>query len=426
MRGIFITFFVAYGGAAAALIRPFIGLLAYICLSILGPENLWSWIVPRHNYVRTVAIALLIGWAVSGFGNWNLGKARGVLYALLGYWAWMIISSFLARNPALSFGQVEATSKTFLPIVVAFTLLDSTAKLRALVWVVVVTNGYLAYEFNVQFYKGEFDPDSFTFLGQDNNGTAINMATVVGMAFFLGIHSEKLWQKLLAFTSAGLMAHVILFSMSRGGMLAMCLAGVVSFLLIRRRPSHYLFFVLAIAIGLRLAGPSVQKEFLSSFAREGERDESASSHITQWKTCLKVIAGNPVVGVGIRNFRYVSGQYNTKYDGLEAHSTWLSVGSEMGIPALCFLLSFYGICWLRLWPLARERCQPADPWNAYIAKMVIASLVGFGVSAQFVTVDGIEMPYFVALIGAGVLKLESMAAENAALERYGLLRPAVC
>ena len=39
---------------------------------------------------------------------------------------------------------------------------------------------------------------------------------------------------------------------------------------------------------------------------------------------------------------------------------------------------------------------------------------GFIASAQFVTVDGIELPYYIALIGAGVLKVASAAEAEAA------------
>ena len=37
--------------------------------------------------------------------------------------------------------------------------------------------------------------------------------------------------------------------------------------------------------------------------------------------------------------------------------------------------------------------------------MVVASLCGFAVSAQFVSLKSLESPYYVALVGAGVLML---------------------
>ena len=39
--------------------------------------------------------------------------------------------------------------------------------------------------------------------------------------------------------------------------------------------------------------------------------------------------------------------------------------------------------------------------------MVTASLIGFCVAAQFVTLHGLEIPYYVVLIGAGALKLNT-------------------
>jgi hypothetical protein len=39
--------------------------------------------------------------------------------------------------------------------------------------------------------------------------------------------------------------------------------------------------------------------------------------------------------------------------------------------------------------------------------MVAASLAGFCVSAQFVSLIGLEIPYYVGLIGIGALKLNS-------------------
>jgi hypothetical protein len=40
--------------------------------------------------------------------------------------------------------------------------------------------------------------------------------------------------------------------------------------------------------------------------------------------------------------------------------------------------------------------------------MVIASTLGFVFTAQFVTLPGLEAPYYVALLGAGVLRLLSV------------------
>jgi O-antigen ligase len=115
------------------------------------------------------------------------------------------------------------------------------------------------------------------------------------------------------------------------------------------------------------------------------------------------------LGVGPDHWPLVAPEYGLGL-GRAAHSTWLQVGAELGFPGLAALLLFYGLCIARLWPLTRERSAVADPWLRHFARMVIASLAGFLCAAQFVTFYGVELPYYIALVGAGVLKLASLPA----------------
>jgi O-antigen ligase len=90
---------------------------------------------------------------------------------------------------------------------------------------------------------------------------------------------------------------------------------------------------------------------------------------------------------------------------MEAHSFWLQTGAELGIPGLALIAAFYGLCLARLWRVIRVPVPGSDPWLVYLAQAVIASLTGFVVSSQFVSVLGVEVPFYVTLLGAGVLKL---------------------
>jgi hypothetical protein len=48
-----------------------------------------------------------------------------------------------------------------------------------------------------------------------------------------------------------------------------------------------------------------------------------------------------------------------------------------------------------------------DPFHRVAAQMTVAGLAGFLVSAQFVSLEALEIPYYVALLGMGALKLAS-------------------
>src|SRR5947209_13535309 len=117
MKGLLFTYALTYGGAVASLVRPFYGLLVYVCFAIVKPESMWYWAVPEGNYSRIVAITLLIGWAVGGLGTWRLGRAAGVLLALVSFFAWSAVSATQALDSSRAFPYLESLAKIVLPFI---------------------------------------------------------------------------------------------------------------------------------------------------------------------------------------------------------------------------------------------------------------------------------------------------------------------
>jgi probable O-glycosylation ligase (exosortase A-associated) len=415
MNGLIFTYSLAWGGAVASLFRPFVGLLIYIAFAILKPDALWPWSVPQGNYSRIVGIALLVGWALNGLGSWNLGKARGAILAITGFMIWCVLSAMQAPDQDKAWDFVDNMLKIVLPIVVGITLIDSVAQLKQLAWVIVLSQAFLAYEANLSYFGGNNVVRLYGFAGlPDNNGVALTMHTCAIVAFFLGLHSPGWWRKIVAFAAAGLMVHAVLFSFSREGMLGLLVTAAVAFLLIPKRPRNFLVFTLAVVAALSLAGAEVRERFASIFIDPEERDRSAESRLQLWADCYDAMTRKPILGHGPAHFPLVSQEYGWP-EGKQGHTLWLQIGAELGVPGLAFLLGFYGLCALRLWPVARSRDATRDPWLADGARMVVASLAGFFVCTQFNNLYLIEVPYYVALLGAGVLKISSTAAPEAAV-----------
>jgi O-antigen ligase len=159
--------------------------------------------------------------------------------------------------------------------------------------------------------------------------------------------------------------------------------------------------VLAVALGVRLTGPQVLARFMTSFAEEGERDYSAESRLKLWQDCLITMARNPLVGVGPRQWGFVAPQFGWPR-GKSAHSYWLQIGAEQGVPAFTFLVLFYLFAMWRALQLTRS----PDKWLSTVGCMSLTSLAGFAFSAQFVTVEGMEIPYFVALFCLSASRLQ--------------------
>jgi probable O-glycosylation ligase (exosortase A-associated) len=425
MKGLLFTYLLTYGGAAASLFNPFAGLLVYVCFAIIKPESLWYWAVPEGNYSRIVAIGLLLGWAFKGFGKWSFGRANTIVLALFGYWLWSAVGSTFSIDQQRSLLYVESLSKIVLPFLVGVTTIDSLKKLKQLAWVIVLSEGYVALEMNLSYFSGYNRLHAEGFGDMDNNCNAIALVTCLGMSFFLGLHAERRWRKGLAFGITALMAHAIFFSNSRGGMLALGVTMAVAFILMPKKPRDYLLFAVAVVVALRMAGPEVRKRFETAFASSEQLDESAASRLRLWALCWECMLGNPL-GLGPDTFPLVADRGGFE-KGKEGHTLWLQIGAEMGFPGLGCLLLFYILCVAKLWRLTGDRIEVPDPWFRYFARMVIGAIIGFMVSAQFVSLKGLEHPFYVVLIGASALKLLPQQAGAATPGRWraasGQLRP---
>jgi O-antigen ligase len=191
----------------------------------------------------------------------------------------------------------------------------------------------------------------------------------------------------------------------------------------RMQPKHYLLLALAVALMLRLAGSEVRDRFSSAFVDQAERDSSAQSRLDLWANCWDAIQKRPMLGMGPGHWPLIVVQYGWP-PGKEAHTLWLQIGAEVGIPGLLLLLFFYTSTMVKLWPIARGRRYLVDPWLREAAAMVVCGLFGFMISAQFVSLVGLELPYYATMIGAGALKLSSLPREEIASDLAGAEVPA--
>jgi len=406
MKGLLFTYALTYGGAVLSLYRPFYGLLIYVAFSILRPQSLWHWSVPVGNYSRIVAIALLIGWALNGFGNWKLGRSRAMLVCFIGFWGWAALSTlFAALFPERGYAFLESMAKILLPFMVGLTLIDNLDQVKQLAWTIGLSVSYVAFEMNQSYYDGFNFLHEYGFGGMDNNCVAIQLVSAVGFMFFLGFAAKVWWQRLIAAGGVLVMINAIMFSFSRGGLLSLIVTGGVAFLLIPKRPIHYLTFLATVAAGVRLAGPQVLARFATTFADKEQRDASAEGRLQLWGNCWELMQREPLFGVGPDHFPYYAHLDFGWPIGKEAHSLWFQTGAELGFIGVGFLIAYYLTCIWSLWPMVRESYPTSEPSVRDLARMVIASLAGFMVSSHFVSLEGLEMPYYVVLVGACTLKV---------------------
>jgi probable O-glycosylation ligase (exosortase A-associated) len=417
MKGLIFTLALTASGALGSLFDPFIGLLVYVSFAIIKPESMWFYSVPSGgNYSRIVALSLLAGWAIHGFGNWDFGRGSRIVKIFVGFWLWAMVSAVLAPDQAMAWVFIREMAKIVLPFVAGVTLLTSVTRLKQLAWTIVLSQGFVALELNRAYYSGFNQMQEIGFAGLDNNSVAIAMVTGFGLACFLGVFSDRLWQRAVALALAVLMAHSVMFAFSRGGMLGLIAVGCVMVVLFVREPKHMALTVVVVLFMLRLAGPEVLKRFSTTFVDQENRDSSAASRIEQWGYCWDAMLTHPLFGVGPDHWQETSAKYHAG-KRMEAHSLWFQTGAELGVLGGGLLIAFYAVTMYCLWPIAyrwRNRGTWSDLGLRYLAGGVIAGLVGFSVSGSFVTLEGLEIPYYTVLLGTGVLKIAGRTVDRPA------------
>ena len=425
MKGLIFTYGLTYCGAGAALVNPFVGILIYVCFAIVKPEHLWTWSVPTGNYSRLVVIATLLGWSFKSFGVWKLGKARAMCVLLVCLLLWSILSTSVASNKDVAWSFVDKLSKIVLPYVVGITLIQTTWQIKQLAWVISLSYGYLALEFNRLYYSGQFIRGAFTFAGMEEGSIAIGMICASGFTFFYALYQTNLWKKVILFLCTAFTGHVVLFSFSRGGILGLLTMVVVAFAVVKKDARSLFAIILVMILGVRMAGVEVRDRLATMFVSQQQRDASSQSRLDLWSACWETMLENPILGIGgdqwtVDGVQKYEGKIALFSERKEAHTLWLQIGAELGVPGLFMIVMFYVLCMVRLWPYRRliqteggfagHLANQADRWTSYAACMVIVPLSGFMVSAQFISLEFLEGPDYLVLLGSGILKLHPVSS----------------
>lgn len=405
MKGLILTYLIAYGGAALALFYPVVGVFTYAFLSVARPQLLYGWAGDLSGLSRVVGICLVIGWTVKRFGNWSFGRARLPITMYLCYFAWLCLSAVFADNQDVAWNTVFEQLKIVLAFLAGVTLIRSRNEVKTLAWTIVLAQALVGFEMNLSYVQGYNRAQAEGLLG-DNNTFAVSLVATAGPALFLGLGSVKLWQKGIAFLSAAMILHTTLLTYSRGAVMALIVSAALSFLVMPKKPTYLLAVFLAAAIGIRLTGPQLLKRFETSFASAENRDYSAESRLKLWQDCFTVMSRNPVVGIGPDHWPLVAANFGWPR-GKAAHTFWLQMGAELGIPGLFFLASFYLTTLWQGWKLARSK---EDPWLTNMGCYAFSGLGGFIFAAQFVSAGGIEVPQFLAIVGLTPLLLANQPA----------------
>lgn len=172
---------------------------------------------------------------------------------------------------------------------------------------------------------------------------------------------------------------------SRGAIIAIGVQALYFVLISKKSRLLALALVLtASLVVVTIADQSLWDRFASLTAEGDAADynlEGRAGRIEIWKNGLKIVADNPVLGVGVGMFGTAHFMLDGKI-GLTAHNTYLQFAAELGLPGLILYLAL--LC--SAWRLITRHVEESDQAGARARWAALkVGLIGFGVASFFIS-----------------------------------------
>jgi O-antigen ligase len=408
MKGLLFVYLLVGFGCVAALWRPTIGLYVYIFLGVLRPKYMWGFAGNLESLSDYVGGAMILGWAMQGFGSHRPEKGRFPLYAAGLFLLWNILSAAQAIDTAVAFAPLPDFLKILVPCLLGVTMMGTTKRVRHIMWIIVGAQAYVCLDLNLDYVTEGFNR-VFTlgYGGLDNNAYGINLLATLGAAFVLPLTTRSWVERGLGAAAAVLILHTILLTFSRGAFIGLIAAGIAAFIFMPKSPRNLAALALVALLVFRLIGPELSARYSTSFNERGELDYAASSRLDLWERMFDVALTIPVFGVGPDNWPVVAQDYGFP-PGKHGHSLWVQTLVEVGFPGVLALAAMYLGSIALLWRFSiKHRKTERDA--SVLAAGLIVSLVAYVVSAQFVTLQRLEIPFYMVMLGVLLMNKKDIA-----------------
>jgi len=301
---------------------------------------------------RPMGFVLVISWlATLARGTRDiplLPRDRPALaYVLVLLVGWGAISALWAADSATAISSAIRLALVVVLFFVVFTALRTPRDLMIVTWT------FLAGAFLVSVVSlatgankagrlaaGELDP----------NFLAASLAAAIAVALFLLWGTSHSTTRFVLLVFMGTYAVSIVLTESRSGLVAAACAAIAAALFggpVRARVVATVLVIAALGVGYyAVLAPSALRERVETTAGSDAREPRLDS----WNIALQISEDNPVLGVGLGNFRVVEPSYlNDQINlltarklhqiNLVAHNTYLELLSELGIVGLTLFAS---------------------------------------------------------------------------------------
>lgn len=205
-------------------------------------------------------------------------------------------------------------------------------------------------------------------------GLPITLVTILKIRSFI-------WPKVLSFCILFINLYLIWYSRSRGAALAvLSTIGCHFWFSIKRK------YIAVVLVGLCLLSLI---PITSTFERDkSDLKGSTENRINYWVTGGRMALKNPLLGVGFqqypKNYEKYALDLKGEWGERTAHSTWVLVLAESGIPSFIFYILFFITIFKYAWNIKKDHPE------------YLYALIGYGVAISFLSQAYYYYPYILS------------------------------
>ena len=373
---------------------PFIFICTYLFFEYVRPQSIYTWldIIPWPQLILILTVILLFFEKDRHSTGTILNKLM-IVYAVV-----VLLSSLMSTYPDASFSRLRTFFDWFIIYFLIVKIVNNEKRFFIFLLLFLICSFKMS-----QHGARSWIMRGFSFAGwgvtgapgwfQNSGEVGIQMCIFVplSVAFIFGVYKYllKIWRIIfLLMPITGVFT--IIASSSRGAMVGLAGSGIWS---IKRRPKVFFSGLIALLIIFFIVYQLIPPAFLDRFDTAGQ-DKNSLVRMERWEHGLDAMNNRPLLGVGFDVWNiYYPNHYNIEFEGTYlVHNIFVQCGSELGYSGLSVFGLMIIFCFITTYKVRKISLKLEDKFLSTITYGMDAALIGFLLSASFVTV--LYYPYF--------------------------------